>query len=222
MYAHPTPEQLTKIHRFSPANTQPFEAEELAVFEFIATDNLVNRGLGKWGIEELPVLAEFLPGLPFTLNHDWDLVEKVQGLVFDAEVRKYDFSSISEWVLQGSNNAEYDKEIILEEGYNTLIAFVAFDLTSPVLSKMRLGSVGKVSLGGFAYKSHVCPNCNIVFDDERCPHGMPDPYWGMTIKRNPMIAPYYIRSGVYDLGELSAVLIPNIRHAGLVTTYKKL
>jgi hypothetical protein len=218
VYANPTPEQLNKINQFIPANMQPWEAAELAVIEFIATDNLLNRSFGKWGVQEIAKLAQLAIGLPCILNHDWDEVENSQGLIFDSRVEKY--QAAPDWAINQAENGELNQQIVEEEGYTQLIAIVTTLFESAMLPNLRLGSVGKVSLGAFRYKQQVCPICRISFNDESCPHGIPDPWWGMTFKEDPRIAPYYIRTGVYDLGELSLVTIPNIPTAGILTRQK--
>lgn len=218
MYTNPTPEQLEKINQYVPANMDAFEASELVVLEFIATDNLLNRALGKWGKEELPKLADLLRGLPLTLDHNWREVDEVQGVCFDAEVRTY--QTAPDWAINQADNADLNRSIATSEGYLQCIAMCAVMIDSPMLPPLRLGGVGKVSLGGFDYKTHVCPLCKISFEDDRCPHGMPDPWWGITSKTNPMVAPYYIRAGVFDLGELSVVLIPNMPAAGIINRQK--
>ena len=93
-------------------------------------------------------------------------------------------------------------------------ADVAFPVTSPVLSGLKFGLIGNVSLGGFVYSDVFCPSCRTSFDDKHCPHYVPDRGW--TAESDENFAPYFIRQGVYDLGELSIVLIPNIPAAGVV------
>jgi hypothetical protein len=214
MYSNPTPEQLEKINSYTPDNMEPLEAIEVGVVQIIATDNLLNRSWGKWGVEELPKLAALLPGLPYILNHDWNKVEGSQGLIFDARVEKYE--NAPDYILKAANNGAMNREIFAKEKYQALITDVAFPIKSPALEMTRFGMLQRVSLGGFMYTKQVCPLCNISFSDEECPHFPPEPMWGLTPQYDPRVAPYYIRAGVYDLGELSAVIIPNIPGAAVV------
>ena len=208
MFPKPTDAQLDLINKFTAAQIQ---AEEVVVVSFVGTDNLLNRSLGKWGINELEKLAGLLPGLPLTLDHDWVNVSKVQGLAFDARV------TISpnppEWV---SRSASYtwNMAIIAKEGYRALEFDVSIPANAEILIPLRFGSIGKISLGGFAYKNIICPLCNVPFDDQRCPHLIPDNFTSNELNA----APYYIRSDVIDLGEASIVTIPNYIGTGTKKT----
>lgn len=212
MYSSVTSEQLVLINRYTPASMPPVEAEEVVSVTFIATDNLLTRSLGKWSEEDLDAIARLLPGLPFTLDHDWSDVAKSQGIVYDARVIRS--TTAPAGAMDRAGNSSQNQEIVKREGYITVEADVAFPVTSPVLSGLKFGLIGNVSLGGFVYSDVLCPICKTSFDDKHCPHYVPDRGWGAESDEN--VAPYFIRQGVYDLGELSIVLIPNIPAAGVV------
>lgn len=214
-YPEVTPEQLDKINKFcgEAVGLGRISAREITTLSFVAADNLLNRGLGKWGVAELKQLAKLAPGNQLTLNHDWENVEKSQGLIYDARVIKADNDDPA---IDAAGNSKVNREIVANEGHYQMVIDVAFEKYSGILDRIRFGKVGKVSCGGFAYRDTWCPLCNTSFNDEKCPHGMPMPWFGLTAETNEFIAPYYIRKDVYDLGEVSLVLIPNLPNAGIV------
>lgn len=211
---NPTLEQLALINRFTPVRMPDLTAEEVVTIPFTATDNLLTRSLGKWAAADLATLARLLPGLPFTLDHDWSDVSKSQGLVYDARVIKAD--TAPDEIVSAAGNYRSNSQIIKQEGYLTCECDVAFPNTSAIVSALKFGMLGKVSLGGFVYEDTLCPLCETSFLDKHCPHFLPEPFWSEPDGGDGNIAPYFIRSGVYDLGELSSVLIPNIFGAGVV------
>lgn len=206
-------DQLKLINQFTPEQLEPLQAEEIEIISFIGADNLINRGLGKWGTDELATLAKLLPGLPFTLDHDWGDVSKTQGIIFDARVNK--FGVAPEPILTAAGNFDWNRRIVAEEGYITCEFDVAIPSSSPALGGLRFGQLNTVSLGGFNYRDHICPLCKASFSDERCPHLIPEVWMGWTVDTDKRFAPYYVRSGVYDLGEASLVTIPNLPGAGV-------
>ncbi|MGB3205201.1 MAG: hypothetical protein WBB28_09450 [Crinalium sp.] len=210
----PTLEQLALINRFTPVGLPNLTPEEVITIPFVATDNLLTRSLGKWAADDLVTLARLLPGLPFTLDHDWGDVAKSQGLVYNTRVVKTD--SAPDEIVSAAGNYDSNSQIIKKEGYIVCECDVAFPNTSAIVSALKFGMLGKVSLGGFVYKDTICPLCETSFLDKHCPHFLPEPFWSEPNDIDEKIAPYFIRSGVYDLGELSLVLIPNIPGAGVV------
>jgi hypothetical protein len=202
----PDKNQLSKIKKYLPSGTV-IDAEELVYCTFIATDNLVSRRLSKWGIDELEPLANLLLGLPFTLNHEWGEVEESQGFIFDARIIEEDAPPTD--ILNAAGNGDNNRQIVKNEGYCYIECDVCFPAYSPIISGIKYGIFKYVSLGGFVYEDHVCPICECSFDDKRCSHYLPGD-WTMNTSDRMNTAPYYIRSSVYDLGELSLVLIPNI------------
>lgn len=205
-------EQLEKINRFTPVQLPPLEAHEVCVVSFVGADNLLNRGLGKWIEADLAVLTKLLPGLPFTLDHDWGEVAKGQGLIFDARMLKS--QSAPQDALNQAGNFDVNRQVVAKEGHVQVEFDVSFPMRSAALEGLRFGWLGAVSMGGFNYKDIVCPLCQTSFDDKHCPHYAPDPSWGLTADVGEgKVAPYYIRSQVFDLGEVSLVLIANLPKA---------
>ncbi len=207
-YNNPDEKQYEKILQYLPLEMKPPESTDFAILTFVATDNLISRGLSKWDKDELPKIAKFIQGCPFTLDHEWGEVEEAQGLCFDAKVKKIepDMSLIDQ-----CNNKEWNQKIVKDEGYLNVEVNVAFPILSPILNSLRYGCSGSVSLGGFVYQEIWCPLCNTPFDDENCPHFIPNP-WEKKYKET---APYYVRKNLIDLAELSLVLIPNFKNAKL-------
>lgn len=213
--ARPTEEQLALINQYTPANLPPVTADEVIVIHFVAADNLVNRGKGKWHISAMSELTDLLPGLPFTLDHDWDEVGKTQGIVFEAWAGKY--AEAPSWALDRAGNRELNQKIVAAEGYLTVECNVYFPLRSEFVEGLRLGLFNGVSMGGFTYTDILCPLCDDSFNSKHCPHYAPSPWDDFGDEET---APYYIRYEVTDLLELSQVLAPNLPAAGLVRRYQ--
>ncbi len=188
-------------------------ANDLEIIPWIATDNLVARSLTKWALPALETIARLLPGLPFELNHDWESIEKITGLVFEAKVLA--LNQIPAELLQHPHN----ERIFQTEGYHPIICNVAFPKTSTLLAGIQLGALASVSIGGFRPTEYICPYCNIPFDDPECPH-FPPAWWR---DESAYTAPYIIRADTSDLGELSLVTIPDVPGAKtILNKYKDL
>ncbi|MBD2005627.1 MULTISPECIES: hypothetical protein [Cyanophyceae] len=216
--AHPTAQQLELINRYTSAVLEPLEAHEVITIPFIAADNLLNRGLGKWAADDMDAIALLLPGLPFTLDHDWGDVAKTQGLIYDARVVKS--PEAPAWAVNRAGNFDQNRRIVAKEGFIQTVCDVAFPAVSQIVQGLRFGFLGAVSMGGFQYKDHACPICNSSFEDKHCPHYLPDPMWGLVAESDNNVAPYYIRRGIYDLLELSQVLGPNLPAAGAIRRHQ--
>lgn len=242
-------EEVDKVNLFTPSSLEPLRADELVKIQVVGANNLINRSSGKWGFQELMQLAQLLPGLPFLLDHAWEDVSSVQGLIFQAGVEVVEIAPEAQpktnpdyfnqpeftyeeegrniavfvdktvpktlQVVDRINTKEWNQKIVKEEGYITCRFDVAIPATSPVLQGIRFGTLSSVSLGGFRYSDHVCPLCKTSFMSGDCPHFIPEPWNGLTHDADPSIAPYYIRSGVFDLGEASLVPIGNLPGAAI-------
>lgn len=211
----PSPEQLSRINQYTPANLPELTAEEIVWTSIVVADNLLNRGLGKWSSEDMPRIVDLLPGLPFTLDHDWDEVSKTQGIIFDSELKTADEAPAD--VLGAAGNLYWNNQIVEKEGFTQAIAHVAFPASSAAVTGLKFGLLNTVSMGGFRFTDILCPLCSTSFEDKHCPHYVPDP-WYSTDDEN--FAPFYVRYGVNDLGEVSFVEIPNLPGAGVIKRYQ--
>lgn len=197
-FPHPTPEEMLKIKKFSRA-----ESHQVVVVEITAADNLMNRSRGKWSIDSLQKLAMLSPGITVTLDHDWDNISKVQGRVFDAycEIEEPPYEDLAK-----AGNFDLNRWIVGEEGYAKLELKAIIPVDAPILESLWLGMTSYVSLGNFTVDDLWCPLCDHSFYDAKCPHLIPSPYE----TDGELTAPFYIRKGSKDLGEVSLVLIPNL------------
>lgn len=210
-----TQQQLAKINQFIPDGFPPVNHEKLTVVKFTVADNLVNRGRGKWREKDLIILAKMLDtmGVPHTLDHDWENIEKTQGLVIEGKIVKE--KTAPDNLVSAAGNKQLNSEIIKKEGFVQVLATVAFPIDSPIVQRLGMGIGRAVSLGGFAFEDYVCPICETSFTYKNCQHYIPGGWdaWGEDPN---LVAPYYIRDGLYDLGELSSVLIANLPGATAV------
>lgn len=205
----PTPAELIVINAMLPAG-EDLTDRDIVVETIIATDNLISRSKSKWHKEAFPQLAELGIGIPFTLDHDWDEVGKTQARVFQTRVVRYD--TAPKELLNRCGCKSHNLQAIKDDGgYITLEFDVFIDLDSPAVESIGYGLIDRVSIGGFDYSDLWCPLCNLSFFDKHCPHGVPDTWY----PDEEGSAPYYERKDATDLGEISAVLIPNVPGAGI-------
>jgi hypothetical protein len=207
---------LNLINKYVAADFPAYTADELEIVTFVAADNLITRDQNKWHVRTLPKIAGLLAGLPMTLDHDWGSVEKVQGLVFKARVVKA--REPPEGLIDCCGCGRWNKDIVAEEGYQYVECSVAFPATAVVVSSLRLGAVGRVSIGGFLVNDYICPLCEISFFDEACPHWAPH---DIRDTKDKQFAPYKIRKGITDLTEISLVLAGNLPGARAINRAMK-
>lgn len=210
-----TKQQLAKLNKFRPLGFPPVPSEQMTVVSFFVADNLVNRGRGKWMEKDLVVLAKMLDtmGVPHTLDHDWEDIAKTQGLVIEGKIVKE--KTAPDNLISAAGNKKLNSEIVKKEGFLQVLATVAFPIDSPIVQRLGMGIGRAVSLGGFAFEDYVCPICETSFTYKNCPHYIPG-CWDAWGEDPSLVAPYYIRDGLYDLGELSSVLIANLPGATAV------
>lgn len=219
----PSPEEMELIRSFLPPGFAPPEPAEVALVSIIAADNLLNRSLGRWPIAAMQSLSSLMPGLPVTLDHEWDAVAKTVGRVISAVPQKLPArSSLAVKALnRHPGNRDINAEILEKEGYGIVSARIFVRSSSPAAEALRFGLLNGVSLGGFVFdwEKVECPLCGVPFLNPRCPHTVPnvaDRQEGALLPGMLSPAPYYIRpSEILDMGELSFVLVPRLPGAGV-------
>lgn len=215
----PSAKQVELYNSFLPAGFPSVEQHEFTIYYLRVADNLINRGLGRWTEPDLQKICKKLPGIPVTLDHDWENNNKSHSIVIDS---KMEFISPDEvvscqWLTEKMDTKgllNENQKIIEKEGFISAIAEVAIpSISSPTIQKIRFGLLNSVSLGGFEFTDIGCPICNTSFlDRKKCSHRIPtDETLG-----EENVAPYYNRLNLIDLGEVSFVLIPNLPVAGIV------
>jgi hypothetical protein len=211
----PIDQQLEWINQYVPVGMEPLTADEVVVLPFVAANNLVTRNIGTWTEPDLRTMADLLPGLPALLDHDWDEVGKVVGRVFAAEVQQS--RSAPDEVLDRAGYGNVNRQIVKEDGFVQVVAWIFFEAANPVVNSLRFGRLDEVSVGGFNYTTIQCPLCCVSFDDEACPHLLPSPWLDLSIPEiRKLVAPYYERIGLIDLMEISLVTTPACPNAGVI------
>lgn len=209
----PTDKQLALINQFIPSGSSPMTVSDVVTIPFVAADNLVNRSLDCWNVASLKSMAQQLPGLPMTLDHDWEDTSKEWGRIYSAEFVRS--QTAPESAIDRAGNAKSNRQIIAKHGFNQVIFEVFAPVDSPVVRALKHGHSGGVSTGGFQFVDYFCPICDTSFYDQKCPHVPPDRWMGIT-EDDPDVAPYAIRTGLFDIGEVSIVTMPNLPNAGIL------
>ena len=209
----PTDKQLNLINQFVPSGMPALSASDVVTIPFVAADNLVNRSLDCWDVPSLKKMAKLLPGLPMTLDHDWEDTSKEWGRIYNAEFIRS--QTAPEEAIDRAGNAKRNRSIVAKDGFNQVIFEVFAPIDSPVVQALKRGHSGGVSTGGFQFRDYHCPICEASFFDEKCPHVPPDRWMGIT-EDDPDVAPYAIRVGLFDMGEVSIVTMPNLPNAGIL------
>ena len=175
---HPTPTQLDLINNnYQPRDVEPLTADEIALVEFVAADNLLNRSQSRWHPTALPELVGLIAGLNLMLDHDWDDVSKNQGLAISAWLVR-DLTAPIE-LIEAAGNGKYNRKIIEAEGYQSIHFDVSMRLNSPLMDALRYCEVQFISQGGFDFRDIWCRENNIIktIVGVNCPR-----LWGSSIK----------------------------------------
>ena len=213
-FGAPNDQQLTQINSYLPNGATPLTTKSVITVPFIAADNLLTRSLDRWSIESLQAMANLLPGLPCTLDHDWDDTAKEWGRIYNAEMVLS--RSAPDAILNRAGNLDQNRQIVGSEGLAQVVFEVFAPTDSPVVKALSQGHSGSISTGGFRFQDYECPVCDCSFDDPECPHIPPYPMWGIFPDEEEGVAPYATRTGLFDMGEASVVTIPNLPNAGVI------
>ena len=214
VYQRPSEQQLVKINSFLMNGAPALTADNTVTVPFVAADNLLNRGLDRWDMDSLAAMANLLPGLPCLLDHDWDDTSKEWGRIYSAELVRSRLAP--DGALNRAGNFDQNRQIVNKEGFAQVVFEVFTAPDSPVVRALLRGHSGNISTGGFRFTDYVCPTCNTSFSDAECPHIPPYPMWGIYPDEEEGVAPYAIRTGLFDMGEASIVTIPNLPNAGVI------
>lgn len=211
-----TKQQIDKLVQFVPTGFSYPNSSNLTTVKFVVADNLVNRSKGKWIEKDLITMAQMLDtlGLPHTSDHDWENLAKTQGIIIEGEVVKQSLAPTD--LISAAGNRKINTDVVKNEEFIQVVATVVFPVDSLIVQKLSMGIGRAVSLGGFAFADYLCPICNVSFSHKNCPHYIPGS-WEAWSEDSSLVAPYYVRDGLYDIGELSSVLIGNLPGASCVT-----
>lgn len=212
--AEPTTYDLSLISKYQPINTEPLEADDIAVVTIIAADNMIDRGLARWNPEDLEQLSKLPLGFPVLSDHNTNKVRETLGVVFDSGIIRFDKAPA--YFTNTANNGSYNRQIVKDEGYVGFVIRAALDAESDFIEQLNLG-VGWVSLG-YSYKDIYCPLCKTSFYDKACPHLIP---MSWAEQADPNYAPWREKKAPVEIFEVSFVAEPNLPRAGIVRNIHK-
>ncbi|MDJ0579091.1 hypothetical protein [Crocosphaera sp.] len=227
---NPSSEQLEKINKLKPINQPDYALEELIVVPIAASNNLIHGSNGKWSLETLELITASYGqgGQDLLLDHTWGNSHNSMGMIFDAELWHYPTvdNAMMDYLLQKSNN-EYDRKILMREGYYQVTLYAAVEDSHPIHSQLRYQRNSDVSIGGKANLDYYCPLCStktemVKFRDERCPHYMPTQMFlawyadDVPPEEKWRIAPYFIEHGWDSSVELSLVTAGDCKQARVI------
>lgn len=211
----PTEQQMGLINQYLPKGARRLQPSEVVTIPFIAADNLLNRGMGRWDADSIKAMARVIVGKPATMDHDWDDAEKNWGRVYDAQA--INSNTAPDSILNQAKNAETNRMIVQAEGFWQCLIHIFAPADSEVVARIADGRLSEVSTGGFDFEDYWCPVCDTSFSNPKCPHYIPYGRMSWAYGRGDSeMAPYYTRKGLYDICEISLVTCPNLPMAGVV------
>lgn len=211
----PTEQQMGLINQYLPKGARRLQPSEVVTIPFIAADNLLNRGMGRWDADSIKAMAQVIVGKPAMLDHDWDDVETVWGRVYDAQAITAPTAPDS--ILNQAKNAEANRLIVQAEGFWQCLIHIFAPADSEIVAGLADGRFSEVSTGGFEFEEYWCPVCDTSFSNPKCPHYIPYGRMARAYGNSDLeMAPYYTRKGLYDICEISLVTCPNLPMAGVV------
>jgi hypothetical protein len=219
--ALPTSVEYEQICALSAHSLECPDIENIQSIDIIACDNLITCDQRQWHVDILAQAASNTVGLigkPFTLDHDWDDVEEVQGLIYDAQL--LDLTEAPPRMVQ-TPYASLNKKIIKNEGYHPVLVKVALYRYGGIVMQQALGALKFVSFGANSVEADlICPHDGLSFSDPECRYVPPSRWWTPSqdelTARNLKIADYAIRTGSLWFTELSQVLVPNLPGAQVI------
>lgn len=216
-----TKKQYEKFLEFTAADLPAPPIEQLEAVDIIAIDNLITRDKRQWSTEILAQAATEATGLvgkPLTLDHDWDKVDDVQGIICEANLLTMETcpDRILNTVERKSNKA-----ILKNEGYSPLVVTAVFQSYNPRLAEIAMGAKKYVSFGGMRNQVTMwCPHDGLEFQDPDCKYLPPSQWWDYDEEelkgRGLKVADYAVYKGTLTFSELSLVLIPNLPGAQVI------
>ena len=216
IFPMPSPDQVAIANKYLPVGFPSLEAEDFAIIQVRAADNLRAINNEKWTKKELQRLADMIVGKAVMTDHDWDnVIESSHGIVITAKVIT---TTPSERALTQNGNKEINAQIVKDEGYHYLHLECLIDKESCLLPKIATGQIHAVSLGAFRYEKLACPRCGMDMKVmSKAPKECPREY-GCFIGDGPeeMCIPYVIRTNVVSVGELSFVFQGNQPDASIL------
>jgi hypothetical protein len=219
--ALPTKVEYEQICALSAASLECPDIQNIQTIDIIACDNLITGDQRQWHADILTQAASESIGLigkPFTLDHNWDKVEEVQGIIYDAKI--LNLSEAPPRIVQ-TPYAALNKKIIKSEGYRPVVVKVAFYSYGGILMQQALGALKYVSFGANSIESDlICPHNGLSFSDPQCPYIPPSRWWQPSEEEltanNLKLADYAVRVGSLWFSELSQVLVPNLFGAQVI------
>jgi hypothetical protein len=219
--ALPTKVEYEQICALSAQSLECPDIADIETVNIIACDNLITADQRQWHVDILAQAATESIGLigkPFTLDHNWDEVEEVQGVIYDA--RLLNLAEAPPRMVQ-TPYASLNKKIIKSEGYRPVIVKVAFYRYGGILMQQAIGALKYVSFGGNNVESDlVCPHDGLSFSDLECRYIPPSRYWTPSQEEldanNLKVADYAIRKGSVWFSELSQCLVPMLFGAQVI------
>jgi hypothetical protein len=206
--ALPTNVEYEKICALSAVSLECPDIENIQTVDIVACDNLITGDQRQWHADILTQAASESIGLigkPFTLDHNWERVEEVQGIIYDAKI--LNLTEAPPRIVR-TPYASLNKKIIKNEGYRPVVVKVAFYSYGGILMQQALGCLKYVSFGGLS------------FTDPECRYVPPSRWWQPCQEEltanNLKLADYAVRVGSLWFSELSQVLVPNLFGAQVI------
>jgi hypothetical protein len=214
----PSTEQLARINEFRPVGADELTADQLVLIPFIASHNLLSYSNGVWDAESLAAMVSDFPGEPLEVDHEWEEVGAIQAFICEAQIVRSVDAPYS--ILGAVPNSEINQAIVRRDGFIAVVLVAAISAEAAIVDAIKYRRVHDVSTGGITSGQYWCPDCNLDFNDELCPHLIPfnvsGYVWEQCKKQGYNFARYYIRKGFSTAIELSCVVKGNLPGAGTI------
>ena len=217
----PSAKQTDLIQEFVGREIDP---EDWVVVPYMASNNFIDFGYRRWHLDILVQMAKGFPGRPLLLDHDWYESDKAVAFLFDAKLVKD--LEVSDETLNGGDFAEFNQQILDEEGYVWLYLCAAIPKNEDDAQAILNRKFNDCSTGSILKNPRlICPNCTAekgreigFFDRDKndeyiCPHLVPSNFmfWLMEGREDVQFADYAILTAEHH----EAIELSNVNRGAL-------
>lgn len=209
------------------------QGDDWFMVSFHASDNLINRSWRRWHQNVLRQMADYYPGCPLIVDHNWAEVEDAVGFITAANLVTDPNPSNDYFKRPDPDENRLNRKIVKAEGLTVLYLTAAIPRSlSEVVQGVEFRRLHCCSTGGLLSNIRmICPNCSekhgreVTFTERDkqgeyvCPHEIP--WMGSRLfadesESSIEQADYLWLDGTKDVVELSFCQTGNLPLAGVM------